>query len=547
MEHHKKGIHRMHMHGAFAWLMIGMVTGMAMTILYVANQSITSLQTVDAAAQKFIITGPVETGSRMLSTWTYGNAAWISDNLQNSKKIDAAGTYSMPTPSMNTNGQYFQAGSDLVPGQAVGALLFSPKAGKLFVNRGATIDTTTGGLDLTKNYRHTFKAYYIKKGGTKVPVSIVASFLPGTDIDGYGWDAYSRTHTLDGNNSIQVPGGIPYYVSPQLGMRFDNVPESGDQEADRHFKVYSATFPSMPADGTWEIDIAQKVYGQPSSGYRILDKIFIPDPNRSPKLNTIGNQSVMGGKTLMFTVAATDEDNNSLVYMATNMPTGASLTGLGGVFTWTPPIVSAAYDRTITVMVYDGRGGLDKKDIKITVLPTVLPPSETPPVVVIDPSTATVDTKLSIIGNSQPITSAARGQTMSLISFAATQQLTLKKFTLNLQGQAVANGTPAFTISLRDTMTGANFGETIGFETCTPTVKGCSVTFSPNYTFSAGTTKSIQLVINSSNFNNAAGSADALGITMSEGTDALWTDTAGQLHKLSQNVLPLSILTISYE
>jgi hypothetical protein len=58
--------------------------------------------------------------------------------------------------------------------------------------------------------------------------------------------------------------------------------------------------------------------------------------NYPPVLGAIGNKSVSEGDLLQFTISATDPDGDSLVYSATNLPSGASFNPGTRTFTWTP-------------------------------------------------------------------------------------------------------------------------------------------------------------------------------------------------------------------
>lgn len=551
------------MHSAFAWLMIGIVTGMAMTVLYVANISVSSLQTVEAAGNKIVVTGPVAAGSRLLSTWLYESGGVISDDLQRGKIISTAGTYTLPTPSMTTNGQYFGvAGDDLPSGKASGALLLSTPAGApgfLYLSKGSTIDTNGAYLNLNKAYTHTFTAYYVKKNGTKVPVAFAGSFLPITDIENIptSWGSYNRARTTDGKNSIQVPGGIPYYVSPQLGIHFTNVPESGDQEANRKFNIYRAlTFPSQPHNGTWELNIRQKVYGHPESGYTLISKTFIPDPNRSPKLDPLSDQSVIGGQALTFTVKATDADDDAVVYIPSNFPSGARLAGVSGVFTWTPPTTSVAYDKTITVRVFDNRGGSDSKDIKITVLPTPIAPpvdtgssTNTPPVS--GPATESSDITFSTGSAYSGVSNHARrpnDDVMFTINTKPNASPVVKKIVITLSGSAIATGTQPFTVQLINGGDGQPFGFDYAEHICSPVNSSCQVTFNPTYTLSAGVQTPLKLRLNSTNFANSASTNDVLVASIQNADDVMWAErVSGQMHTIETSTVPFNIIGISYE
>ncbi|MBI4980460.1 Ig-like domain-containing protein [Candidatus Woesearchaeota archaeon] len=73
--------------------------------------------------------------------------------------------------------------------------------------------------------------------------------------------------------------------------------------------------------------------------------------NNAPVLSPIGDQEVNEGETLSFSVSATDEDGDKLVYSAEGLPIGATFEN--GIFTWTPNYEQAGtYE--ITFKVSDG-------------------------------------------------------------------------------------------------------------------------------------------------------------------------------------------------
>jgi len=94
--------------------------------------------------------------------------------------------------------------------------------------------------------------------------------------------------------------------------------------------------------------------------------ITINPVNDPPMLASIGNKAINENEKLEFTVSATDIDGDTLIYAATNLPTGATFDPATRIFSWTP-----AYDQQgtyqITFTVDDGRGGVDSETITITV------------------------------------------------------------------------------------------------------------------------------------------------------------------------------------
>jgi hypothetical protein len=88
--------------------------------------------------------------------------------------------------------------------------------------------------------------------------------------------------------------------------------------------------------------------------------------NRPPVLAAIGNRNVDEGGTLTFTVSASDPDGGTLIYSASNLPTGAAFTPGTRTFTWTPGNIQAGTYPGVRFTVSDGSLN-DLENITITV------------------------------------------------------------------------------------------------------------------------------------------------------------------------------------
>jgi hypothetical protein len=94
--------------------------------------------------------------------------------------------------------------------------------------------------------------------------------------------------------------------------------------------------------------------------------INVGNVNRPPVLNSIGNKTVNVGETLQFTVTATDPDGDSLIYSASNLPTGAIFDPSTKAFTWTPASGQAGSYAGVHFEVIDG-SLVSSENILITV------------------------------------------------------------------------------------------------------------------------------------------------------------------------------------
>lgn len=96
--------------------------------------------------------------------------------------------------------------------------------------------------------------------------------------------------------------------------------------------------------------------------------ITVSNTNRAPILNSIGSKMVDEGQNLNFTLSAGDPDSNTLSYSASNLPTGASLDSVTGIFSWTPDYSqSGSYTPTLRVCDNDTSSLCAEETITITV------------------------------------------------------------------------------------------------------------------------------------------------------------------------------------
>jgi len=96
------------------------------------------------------------------------------------------------------------------------------------------------------------------------------------------------------------------------------------------------------------------------------------DSNTAPVLQSLQNQNVSVGNPLNLQLQATDRNGDNLTYSATDLPSGATLSG--NSFTWTPAETQTGTHQ-ITFIVSDGRGGTDSQTIQIEVKGSSDPPS----------------------------------------------------------------------------------------------------------------------------------------------------------------------------
>jgi hypothetical protein len=106
--------------------------------------------------------------------------------------------------------------------------------------------------------------------------------------------------------------------------------------------------------------------GAPSRSDSETIAVTVVDVNRPPVLGAVGDQSVLEGDTLSFTVSATDPDGDTLTYSASNLPSGASFTPATRTFSWTPTYDQAGTYPAVVFTVADAQA-IDSESITIAV------------------------------------------------------------------------------------------------------------------------------------------------------------------------------------
>ncbi len=97
---------------------------------------------------------------------------------------------------------------------------------------------------------------------------------------------------------------------------------------------------------------------------------FLAEQNNAPVLAEIGNKNnAKEGEKILFTVSATDTDDDVLAFDAAPLPAGAQFDKQTGEFDWTPDFTQAGtYE--ITFSVTDSKGGEDNEKVLFTIADT---------------------------------------------------------------------------------------------------------------------------------------------------------------------------------
>lgn len=129
-------------------------------------------------------------------------------------------------------------------------------------------------------------------------------------------------------------------------------------------------------------------------------------------------------------------------------------------------------------------------------------------------------------------------------------QAVLGTVSIKFTGLAVSSGSTAFNVDLIDSNTNAILGSATT-TSCNPTSgNSCTVTFFPQFTISAGSTKATKIRANSSAFFNAASTSESLSALINATGDVAWQDgavTNGNNFTLESTIVPFTVVNVSYE
>lgn len=146
------------------------------------------------------------------------------------------------------------------------------------------------------------------------------------------------------------------------------------------------------------------------------DSASVPETpsNTAPVINPISARSVDETDTLTFVVSATDVNGDSLTYLATGLPAGASFNAASRIFSWTPSKGDSGI-YTVTFTVTDGDLS-DSTTTRITVNELNTAPeveqNHAPSITLFEPSAGTVFEEGSTV-NIKVTASDADGQSLS--------------------------------------------------------------------------------------------------------------------------------------
>jgi len=247
----------------------------------------------------------------------------------------------------------------------------APVAGAVSYDAGTKTATFNPGADLTQG------ALYDARLTTAI-----------TDSEGNHLASdYTWSFTVDNPPVLAAIGN----KSVDEGVQLSFTATATDPDAGTVFTYSGTNLPSgasiNPTTGvfTWTPSYSQAntylgVVIQVADSTGLTDSetitITVNDVNGPPILSAIGNRTVNENSLLTFTATATDPDPGTVfTYSGTNLPSGATIDAVTGIFDWTPDYTQSGVYSGIVITVADNGSPVktDTETISITVNNTVPP------------------------------------------------------------------------------------------------------------------------------------------------------------------------------
>lgn len=196
---------------------------------------------------------------------------------------------------------------------------------------------------------------YTQAGSYNVTFSVSDGSLSDSELVAMTVGNVNRAPTLDaiGAKSMAEAAALSFTISgsdpdnDSLSYSATNLPSGAAFNSST--RSFSWT-PSLTQGGNYNVTFS--VTDGSASDSEVV-AISVSEVNQAPVLGPIGSITGAENSNLSFTLAATDADNDSLIYSAANLPTGASFNAATRTFSWTPDATQGGI-YSVTFAVTDG-------------------------------------------------------------------------------------------------------------------------------------------------------------------------------------------------
>jgi cold shock CspA family protein len=133
-----------------------------------------------------------------------------------------------------------------------------------------------------------------------------------------------------------------------------------------------ATFdwtPTFAQGGSYKVTFTVTDDGSPKLSASVTIIITVKDINRAPSISNPGAQTVKEGRTLTFSLTASDPDGDKLTWTTVGLPTGAKFSGSGNsrTFSWTPNYTQAGTYKVTFTVTDSNPGNALKASVTVTI------------------------------------------------------------------------------------------------------------------------------------------------------------------------------------
>lgn len=617
------GSHRVH--SWYAWAIVGIVFGMALGIVYVANRS-GQATSIEAAQKKsnLAVIGVVEKYLPIVSSRTNPNI-WIGTG-----PISYTTTTYLQAPTETATGvkisKFFKPGKSALG--AIGIVGTKIYYASLASNGDYVIDATKApAADMSKEVIYSFNGIYQQDDGNSktklknIPVAVnldlrCSAVIPGTrcsDAQTIFSNYRGKDAASVSQNPLAAPAGIAFYATkvnfmmPNDKTRVVNktliLPAGGGthtlvfRKNPKTGKFFVHKFIVGPSDTGPEIELPENPDdGEPTDpgnnttstppvvvtpgGSVTVGISSNTNPRKTVLMGSTGNELAKFKITNSSSTKAGITDIIITDNITNNSAGGSSFSSLSiydGATKIAGPIAPMIKNNTTTVasLSLPLTLGINSFGIKELTLKGDVNTRSSGEAVSGSEHTFCVQDNAHVVGpvevygapscgNAATVyksTLSVSGTTIGLqnnrtrvmnddigyLDFVADKTYPVKIQTVKiaLSGSALA-GASSFTADLINKNIGY-FGSA-SQQTCIPNASNsCSVTFSPDYTISAGSSLRIYLRINSSSLTNATGTQDSLSASIVGTGDLLWSDGTTSNISLDPNMAPVTISTVAYE
>ncbi len=228
---------------------------------------------------------------------------------------------------------------------------------------GASFNTSTGAFNWTPTYDQagdytmTFGSSDGRGGDDSETITIsVSNTNRAPVLDAVGNKSVDETNELSVQLSATDPDGdaVTYTIAgAPAGSTFDT-----------NTGLFTFT-PTYDQSGNYNVTFGT-TDGTLSTSEEVT--ISVGNVDRPSVLDAIGDKETSENSNLTFAISATDPDGDAVTYTATNLPAGATLNEVTGVFSWTPTFDQAGNYSEIEFTATSGDALLtDSETISISV------------------------------------------------------------------------------------------------------------------------------------------------------------------------------------